>query len=250
MDAGIRHTDPCWEGTVCGATLCGDPLRRTGSGNANGICLDGSGQCDVLLLVAAGGSGDVHRGGPVPRVCVHLEKQSSQGRAGYSRFGYGWIGRLVYGIHLGQALSAFPGASSKYSLEISGIAGAPFADLGCFRTDRHLASGDDLGLVAHARLDDAEPTTRIGSRRLGSRRLSVLDPEASQRFRRRLSIEGGLHAPAAAHQASKAARERSHTMRWRSFLSRTFLRSSSSRGSSRSKVMLAGWKSFGSAWVM
>jgi len=42
------------------------------------------------------------------------------------------------------------------------------------------------------------------------------------------------------NQASKAARDRSHWMRWRSFLSRTVLRSSSSSGSSRSKVTLAG----------
>jgi hypothetical protein len=49
------------------------------------------------------------------------------------------------------------------------------------------------------------------------------------------------------HQASKAAMDRSHCRRWRSFLSRTLRRTSSSRGSSRSKVMLAGWKCRGSA---
>src|SRR6201999_2886881 len=52
---------------------------------------------------------------------------------------------------------------------------------------------------------------------------------------------------AGAPHASKAASARSHTMRWRSFLSRTFFRSSSSSGSSRSKVMLAGWNPFTSA---
>ena len=42
------------------------------------------------------------------------------------------------------------------------------------------------------------------------------------------------------HQASNAASARSQTMRWRSFLSRTFRRSTSSSGSNRSNVMLAG----------
>ena len=53
-----------------------------------------------------------------------------------------------------------------------------------------------------------------------------------------------------AHQASKAANARSHWMRWRSLLSRILRRISSSSGTSRSKVMLAGWKCLPSAWVM
>ena len=51
-------------------------------------------------------------------------------------------------------------------------------------------------------------------------------------------------------QASHAARARSHCILWRSFLSRIFFLSSSSRGTSRSKVMFAGWKRLDSAWVM
>src|SRR5271170_5720836 len=44
-----------------------------------------------------------------------------------------------------------------------------------------------------------------------------------------------------------AVRARSHWSLWRSFLSRIFLRRSSSSGGRRSKVMLAGWNFFDSA---
>jgi hypothetical protein len=53
-----------------------------------------------------------------------------------------------------------------------------------------------------------------------------------------------------AHHASNFSSARSHTIRCRSFLSRTFLRTSSSSGSSKSNVIFAGWKSFASACVM
>src|ERR1035438_8640511 len=107
-----------------------------------------------------------------------------------------------------------------------------------FKLDHHMPGhGHDVGA---ALAGGREQDHRAGFEQLVDLRQRQILHHVCNSWTRSAMALRSQEAGTRAHHASNAASASAQTIRWRSFLSRTFLRSSSSSGSSKSKVMLAG----------
>jgi hypothetical protein len=89
-------------------------------------------------------------------------------------------------------------------------------------------------------VDPTQPYRKFGSR------LFLKQAALRYAYPRRVEVK----CSCCCHHVSNSTKARSHCKRCRSRLSRICLRSDSSSGSNKSKVIFAGWKSSARAWVM